>query len=142
MTFLDTAFIIPLIMMGRIYWNTLGWISDHFLLWACVVCLAKYCSQIFLLFHLIGCPSQIHATFDLGLYLTRMCVEIRDFLGIRVFSMVPVPKGSGPNAPPSGQHPPLRRSIPSRINVKDGSGRVPLSPQSSRNTGGSSTLSR
>ncbi|GAU88258.1 hypothetical protein RvY_00996 [Ramazzottius varieornatus] len=120
MTFLDTAFIIPLIMMGRIYWNTLGWISDHFLLWACV----------------------IHATFDLGLYLTRMCVEIRDFLGIRVFSMVPVPTGSRPNAPPSGQHPPLRRSIPSRINVKDGSGRVPLSPQSSRNTGGSSTLSR
>lgn len=120
MTFLDTAFIIPLIMMARIYWNTFGWIPDYFLLWACV----------------------IHVSFDLGLYLTRMCIEIRDFLSIRVFSMAPVPVATGMNAPIGGQHPPPRRSVPSRINVKDGAGRVPLSPQSSRSMGTSATLPR
>lgn len=37
MRFLDTCYIVPVIMASRHYWDVLKWIPEHWLLWICVV---------------------------------------------------------------------------------------------------------
>ncbi|XP_055339012.1 cholinephosphotransferase 1-like [Paramacrobiotus metropolitanus] len=104
MRLFDTVYAVPLLMIARDYWNILKFIPEYWLLWACV----------------------IHATLDLCVYSVRTCLEIRDYLGIRVFSMEPLPTPGYLKTSASLQ----KRSAPSRINItRDGALRQPGSPR-------------
>ncbi|OQV21592.1 Choline/ethanolaminephosphotransferase 1 [Hypsibius exemplaris] len=113
MKLLDSAYIVPLVMMGRIYWGAFLWIPDHIFLWALL----------------------LHASVDIAVYCVRTCTQIRDHLNIRVFSMSPVPSTAAQNRNNAWNQSPSKRGgggIPARINVGGSSRATPSSPLSAR----------